>query len=97
MSKSILLLFLTMPLFVSCYIRISEKPKTENTAVIEMDMNTYLVDLGIDDDYYPTELLIDSDMDGVLAAYDGKGTAFFRDIGWREDMGKERCNKGCHV
>lgn len=77
MSKSILLLFLTMPLFVSCNIRISEKPKTENTAVIEMDMNTYLVDLGIDDDYYPTELLIDSDMDGVLAAYDGKGTAFF--------------------
>lgn len=77
MIKSRLLLFLTMPLFVSCYIRINGKLKAENNVEVEMEVKTYLANRGIDDDYYPTKLLIDSDMDGVLVAYDKKGTAFF--------------------
>ena len=77
MRKSIILLLLAVPLFVSCYVRINGRPKVRNKVVVEMDVKTYLVDLGIDDDYYPTKLLIDSDMQGILAAYDGEGTAFF--------------------
>ena len=77
MRKSIILLLLAVPLFVSCYVRINGRPKVRNKVVTEMDVKTYLVDLRIDNGYYPTKLLIDSDLSGVLAAYNRKGTAFF--------------------